>query len=88
MFAKKKNQVIKFEQNLCNAKVDDNEILFVRVSDVVTSADARFEVPITHDAIVIKGGGDMRYYKSGIYDVFSDKSEIKNWNKGMSVEVI
>ena len=49
MFSKKKNQVIKFEQNLCNAKVDDNEILFVRVSDVVTSADARFEVPITHE---------------------------------------
>ncbi len=88
MFSKKKNQVIKFEQNLCNAKVDDNEILFVRVSDVVTSADARFEVPITHDAIVIKGGGDMRYYKSGIYDVFGDKSEIKNWKKGMSVEVV
>ncbi len=32
MLLKKKNQVIKFEQNLCNAKVDDNEILFVRVS--------------------------------------------------------
>lgn len=88
MFSKKKNQVIKFEQNLCNARVDDNEILFVRVLDIVTSADARFEVPITHDAIVIKGGGDMRYYKSGIYDVFEDKKEIKNWKRGMSVEVI
>ncbi|MDE7257371.1 MAG: SPFH domain-containing protein, partial [Clostridia bacterium] len=88
MFFKKKNQVIKFEQNLCNAKVDDNEILFVRVNDIVTSADARFEVPITHDAIVIKGGGDMRYYKSGMYDVFDNKSQIKNWKKGMSVEVI
>jgi len=83
-----KNQVIKFEQNLCNAKVDDNEILFVRVNDVVSGADARFEVPITHDAIVIKGGGDMRYYKSGNYDVFSDKKEAKKWKKGMSVEII
>ena len=88
MLLKKKNQVIKFEQNLCNAKVDDNEILFVRVSDVVTSVDSRFEVPITHDAIVIKGGGDMRYYKSGNYEIFDDKQEIKKWKKGMSVEVI
>lgn len=85
---KNKNQVIKFEQNLCNAKVDDNEILFVRVSDVVTTANARFEVPITHNAIVIKGGGNMRYYKSGLYDVFDDKKEIKNWKRGMSIEVI
>ncbi|MGN0565504.1 MAG: SPFH domain-containing protein, partial [Candidatus Limousia pullorum] len=74
--------------NLCNAKIDDNEILFVRVGDIVTSADTRFEVPITHDAIVIKGGGDMRYYKSGTYNVFDDKKEIKNWKKGLSVEVI
>lgn len=83
-----KNQVIKFEQNLCNAKVDDNEILFVRVNDIVMKKDARFEVPITHDAIVIKGGGDMRYYKSGNYDVFTDKKEAKKWKKGMSVEII
>ena len=88
LFKKKKNQVIKFEQNLCNAKVDDNEILFVRVGDIVTEADARFEVPITHGAIVIKGGGDMRYYQSGTYDVFDDKKEIKNWKSGLSVEII
>lgn len=88
MFGRKKGQVIKFEQNLCNAKVDDNEILFVRVGDIVTTADAMFEVPITHNAIVIKGGGDMRYYKSGTYDVFDNKKEIKNWKKGISVEVI
>lgn len=88
MFSKKKNQVIKFEQNLCNAKVDDNEILFVRVGDVITDPDARFEVPITHDAIVIKGGGDMRYYKSGNYDIFDDKKDIKKWKLGLSVEVI
>lgn len=84
----RKKQVIKFEQNLCNAKLDDNEILFVRVGDVVTDSDARFEVPITHDAIVIKGGGDMRYYKSGNYDIFDDKKEIKKWKSGLSVEVI
>lgn len=88
MFKKQKNQVIRFGQNLCNAKVDDNEILFVRVEDIVTSADACFEVPITHNAIVIKGGGDMRYYVSGTYKVFDDKKEIKKWKNGMSVEVI
>lgn len=88
MFGKKKRQVIKFEQNLCNANLDDNEILFVRVSDVVNDSEARLEVPITHDAIVIKGGGDMRYYKSGTYNVFDDKKEVKNWKSGLSVEVI
>lgn len=83
-----KKQVIKFEQNLCNAKVDDNEILFVRVNGIVTSAEARFEVPITHRAILIKGGGDLRYYDSGNYNVFDNKKEIKNWRSGLSVEVI
>lgn len=88
MFSKKKSQIIKFEQNLCNAKVDDNEILFVRVGDIVTDPDARFEVPITHNAIVIKGGGDMRYYKSGNYNVFDDKKDVKKWKSGLSVEII
>lgn len=88
MFLKKKTQVIKFEQNLCNAKLDDNEILFVRVSNVVSTPNAQFEVPITHDAIVIKGGGDMRYYQSGTYDVFDDKKEAKKWKQGLSVEII
>lgn len=88
MFLKKKVQVIKFEQNLCNAKVDDNEILFVRVGDVVTNPHALIEVPITHDAIVIKGGGDMRYYKSGNYNIFDNKEDIKKWKTGLSVEVI
>ncbi len=88
MFGKKQKQVIKLQQDLCNANFDDNEVLFVRVDDVVTDSEARLEVPITHDAIVIKGGGDMRYYKSGTYDVFDDKKEIKNWKSGLSVEVI
>lgn len=88
LFKKQKNQVIKFEQNLCNAKVDDNEVLFVRVNDVVASVDARFEVPFTHTAIVIKGGGDVRHYNSGTYDVFDDKKEKKSWKSGVSVEVV
>ena len=92
---KVKNQVIKFNQELCRAAeglteedLRKNRVLFVRVSDEVSAPDARFEVPITHDAIVIKGGGDMRYYRSGNYDVFSDKKEAKQWKKGMSVEII
>ena len=76
-----KNNIIRFEQNLCNAKVDDNEILFVRVNDVVNSADAKLEVPVTHNAIVIKGGGDLRYYTSGTYDVFDDRKDVKKWKK-------
>jgi membrane protease subunit (stomatin/prohibitin family) len=88
MMFRKQSQVIKFEQNLCNAKVDDNEILFVRVGDIVKDADARFEVPATHNALLIKGGGDIRYYKSGTHNVFDDKKEAKNWKSGLSVEVI
>ena len=87
MFSKKP-QVIKFEQNLCNAKVDDNEVLFVRVSDEVKDKTARFEVPPTHSAYIIRGGGDERYYKSGTYDVFDNKKDIKNWKQGLSVDII
>lgn len=83
-----KGQVIKFEQNLCHANVDDNSVLFVRVSDIVTDKNAIIEVPYTHNAIVIKGGGDCRYYKSGNYDVFENRAEIKSWKRGLSIEVI
>lgn len=83
-----KNQVIKFEQNLCNAKVDDNEVLFVRVSDVVQSKEAMLEVPFTHNAIVIKGGGDLRYYTSGPHKLLETKQEIKDWKNNLSVEVV
>lgn len=84
----KKIQVIKFEQNHCNAKVDDNEILFVRVADYVDDKNAQFVVPSTHGAIVVKGGGDERYYKGGTYDVFENKQEIKSWKKGIPVDII
>lgn len=84
----RKNQVIKFDQNLCHASVDDNSVLFVRVSDVVTDKHAIVEVPFTHNAIIIKGGGDVRYYKSGNYDVLDNRSEVKDWKRGLSVEVV
>ncbi len=83
-----KPQIIKFEQNLCKASVNDNSILFVRVNDIVTNKNAMIEVPLTHRAYVIKGGGDARIYDSGHYDVFDGKKEIKDWKKGFSVEVV
>ena len=85
---KKSIQVVKFEQNLCNAKVDDNSVLFVRVNDLIKDADALLEVPISHNAFLIKGGGDLRFYKSGTYPIFDNRKEIKNWKKGISVEVV
>ena len=78
---KKKNQVIKLDTN-------DNSILFVRVGDIVTDKDAKFEVPYSHNALLIKGGGDIRHYSSGTYDVFDNKAEVKNWKNGLSVEVV
>ena len=89
LFSKKKSQqIIKFEQNHCNAKVDDNSVLFVRVSDEVQDKDAMFEVPFTHNAYVIKGGNDGKFYKSGHYNVFETKDEVKDWAKGLSVDII
>ena len=83
-----KPQIIKFEQNHCNANIDDNSVLFVRVSDEIRDKHACIEVPYTHNAYIIKGGGDARFYKSGTYDVFDDRKEIKAWKKGFSVDVI
>lgn len=84
-----KPQVIKFEQNHCHANIDDNSVLFVRVSDEVRDKHACVFVPDTHNAYIIKGGGDARFYKSGMHDVFDDGKEIKAWKKGvLPVEVI
>ncbi len=83
-----KLQIIKFEQNRCNASVNDNSVLFVRVCDAVSDRDARFEVPFTHNAYVIKGGGDGRLYGSGTYDVFDDRGEYKDMKRGGSVDII
>lgn len=88
MFGKKGVQIIKFEQNLCKANVDDNNILFVRVTDMVTDKNAIVEVPFTHTAIIIKGGGDCRFYESGNYPVFDNRTQVKDWKRGLSVDVI
>ena len=88
LFKKKQSQVIKFGQDVDAKQADDNEILFVRVQADVTDPDARFEVPSTHEAIVEKGGGDIRPYPSGNYDVFDDKKEFKKLKGGLSVDII
>lgn len=88
MARNKKAKIIEFNQNLCNARVDDNSILFVRVSNVVTHKKAAIVVPLTHTAIIIKGGGDYRYYKSGTYRVFDSWREKHKWKKELPVEVV
>lgn len=88
MFFNKKQQIIKLDQRYCEGDVNDNDVLFIRIRDEVTDKNARIEVPFTHNAIIIKGGGDVRYYPSGNYDVFDDRTEIKNWKSGLSVEVV
>lgn len=82
------SQVIKFEQNLDGITAEQKDVLFVRVSDKITSKDARFEVPVTHYAYLIKSGGSMISYKSGSYPVFENGKEAKAWKNGESVDVI
>ena len=90
MFKKKQAQIVRLSQDVCNAQLEDNKIFFVRVDDVVMSADAVIEIPITHNALVIKGGGDCRFYQGSLhpFPIFEDKSEIKAWKNGMSVQVV
>ncbi|MBD5130990.1 MAG: SPFH domain-containing protein [Clostridiales bacterium] len=87
MFSKKP-QVIKLDQRFCEGDVNDNDVLFIRIRDEITDKNARIEVPFTHNAIIIKGGGDARYYPSGNYDVFDSRAEVKSWKSGLSVEVV
>lgn len=83
-----KPQIIRFDQSLCNADVNDNCVLFVRVGGVVTQKNALVEVPFTHNAYVIKGGGDGELYKSGTYPIFDDRSEVKKMKNGYSVDLV
>ena len=88
MFGKKKEQVIKFDQSLCKANALQNEVLFVKVKEVVNTKNAYVEIPQSHTALIVKGGSDVRYYKEGPVRVFDEKSEVKDWKRGFSVEVI
>lgn len=84
----KKSQIIKFEQNLCDANVNDNSVLFVKVSDRITDKNAFVEIPASHTALIVKGGSDVRYHERGPIEIFDNKNEIKDWKKGFSVDVI
>lgn len=89
MFKKKvKSQVIKFEQNGYCVSAEDVSVLFLKLSDIVATSEALVEVPYTHNAFIIKGGGDCRFYKSGTYPVFDNKHEIEQWKKGVSVDIV
>lgn len=88
-FLRKKQQIINFSQELLTkSNADDNEALFIRCSNIVKDPNAILIVPQTHTALVVKGGGDARYYKSGNYPIFENKSELKMWKRGIPVEVI
>lgn len=88
MFSPKKVQVIKFDGSLCQANSKDNSVLFVKVKDIITDKNAYVEIPSSHSALIIKGGSDIRYYKEGPVKIFDDKSELKDWKRGFSVEVV
>ncbi len=89
MFFKNKSEVVKLSQELVsNSSYDDNEVLFIRRNDLIHGKNAVVEVPSTHNAIIIKGGGDYKLCPSGNYKVFDDKHEYKDFKKGLSVEVI
>ena len=86
----KKLQTIRFEQNIDGVPAEDRSILFVRIKDEIEDKHARFEVPYTHNAYVVKGGGDIRFYSGGTkpYDVFDNREELKEWKKGATVDII
>ena len=82
-------QIIRFEQNVCNASISDNEVLFVKVKSEIRTKDDLIEVPYTHDAYVIKGGGNSRFLRSGTHRLFDTDEEYKNFNQvGYSLDVI
>lgn len=65
-----------------------NEVLFVRKT-VMADRDTALEVPLTHEALLIKNGGNYNYYKSGTYPVFEGRSEFGEWRKnGAHLEVV
>jgi len=67
--------------------INSNDLFFVRVNNIVTDKKAQIEVPQTHNALVIKGG-ESKFFTNGVYPIFDDKKEIKDWKRGVSVEVI
>ena len=84
----KKIQIVKLNQELCQGDFNQNDVLFVRVEDAIEDKKAEVEIRDSYHAYIIKNGSDVRFYRNGPVPVFSDKSEIKAWKKGYSVEVV
>ena len=86
----KKPQIIKLSQELCHASFHDNDVLFVRIANQIVDKHAYVEIRDGYNAYIIKGGSDVRFYRSGTEPVriFDDKSEVKAWKKGFSVDVV
>ncbi len=86
----KKPQIIKLNQEFCHADLNDNQVMFVRVSDQIVDKHAYVEPHDGYSVYIIKGGSDIRFYKEGKdpIRIFDDKSEIKAWKQGFSVDVI
>ena len=74
---KKEAEEIRFDQNECDAGIDDNDILFVKVVRRLKTKTAKVVVPYTHNAMIVKNGGDTRFCKEGTYDVFEDGKDFK-----------
>lgn len=89
-----KLQIIKLDQLLTNTLNDEEEhnynedLLFLRVSDEITSKKVTVEINDNYCAYIIKGGSDVRYYEKGPVEIFDNRSEVKDWKKGFSVDVI
>ena len=82
------HQIIKFDQNLCNVNLNDNNVLFLRVKSAVKTKDAMIEVPVTHNAILLKSGVYTDIVKAGRSKVFADLQQANEWKKGFTVDVI
>ena len=81
-------QIIKLTQRFCEDSLNDNNVLFVRSNHAVKKKKALIEVPFTHTALVIKGGGKCNVLPSGTHKVFDSLGEVRAWKNGSTVEII
>lgn len=84
----KKLQILKYDPKAFSVLPSDTEPLFVKLTSAVTSAKAKIEVPVNHFAFILKSGDYGEPIGTGVYDIFNDKQEKKQWKKGYSVEII
>lgn len=78
--------IIRFSPNSIGS---NNETLFIRQSIVIQNANTLVEVPITHEALLIRNSYICQYLQSGTKPIFSNKKEYKEWkNNGGKAEII